>query len=192
MSINSLVTKLEKIHNLQSNPTTYLSKRLLDYTKKVLVDRIFGQGLNSSLASIGQYSTSPFTIYQKGISQNEFRSEFGYTKYKDDQVFFALAKSSTAKTARVKGGTKQLRELQNLQTSYVDLVYTGDLMNSIQVKAQGNVISIFIGDDENINKMSWLENHFGSSIFALNISEIQDIKAETARNIHLFVQQVLQ
>lgn len=189
VNLTSLILKLERLKSLTSNQnTTYLSNRLLNNIERIVKDRIFDRGLDSSFNKIGAYSTEAFKLSKIPADPNAFQFYSKKTKSASsdwDSIYNSLK-------GKAEGGTVQLRQAQNLQTFFVDLTYTGKLKNSIRVRALGNIIEIYISGSVNVEKMAWAESHFNKDIFSLNAIELNDIQSLTSRNLRLFIRDILQ
>lgn len=188
VKLTTLLAKLERLKSLTSDQkATYLSTRLLNNIERIVKDRIFVEGLDSSFRQIGTYSTRAFKLSKIPADPDTFYSNSKKTKsaVSDwDSIYSSLK-------GKAEGGTVELRSAQGLQTAFVDLTYTGKLKNSIKVRALGNIIDIYIAGSVNADKMNWLENHFGTTIFDLHPSELNEITNLTIRNLRIFIRDIL-
>ena len=186
----------EKIDRLKSDDKPLRDATVAAHAK--MAQRIFEGGKDSSEGSIGSYSTKP--IYLKelkdpiggfgkkkepyGISPrnskglNPKRGKAGNTEFK------------TTDRARITSyfeGWKGFREVQGLETSVVNLNYTGDMRsdfsrpieNLAPFKVANNEYVFRFSRDMNNKKARGNEEHFKKTIFKLSKEE-RDLFFSTA------------
>jgi hypothetical protein len=71
------------------------------------------------------------------------------------------------------GSWKKRREAEGRQTGYVDLQFSGELFQSIDLGVDGNQLLIGFKNDRN-RIAGYLEENYGRAIFTVSESEIQE------------------
>lgn len=140
-------------------------------------NRIFIQGKAADDSKIGNYSTKPLVV-SKGafVNKSAFKQSSRTNKKGSTRPLYIKFKNAKKATPVMvlPGGYKQLKSIQNLQSGYVDLVYSGRTQRS------------FIGSLRKFGRYGWAavlrgnkaaergvlnENKFGKKIFALTKEE---------------------
>lgn len=124
--------------------------------------RIFNIGNASDESKIGEYSTKPMLTGAKGFRTASDASAFFAQKQKWKTV--KTTKGNQA-LAEVEGGYKQFRELNKLQSNYVDLDFKGDLKFSIVVGELNGQKVLGFNSQVQADKAGKLEAHFKKVIF---------------------------
>jgi len=131
------------------------------------VIRIFEAGGASNGSEIGQYSSSPTLV-----GSSSFK-----TKRAANKIFGSKAKRAEQEWRKVQGhnlvllpgGYKEIRKLEGLETSFVNLRFTNNLQSDFRSaiqKLKPNRYVTGTNRKENGEKREWLEEHFGKEIFA--------------------------
>lgn len=134
--------------------------------------RIFTRGLASNGRGIGQYSTKPMLVGAKSFITNDGRNK-AFSKRNIKQSKWRTVRTAKGNRAllELKGGYKAFRKLNGRQNSKVDLEFTSDLRNSIQVGTNGGDLVLgFIEDKQRIIAEAQQER-FKKDIFGLSRSE---------------------
>ena len=122
--------------------------------------RLFGQGVKGDGTKTGRYSTKPMYA-----SKSAFRNTGGFKpqgkvgkgKKKNGQPY---------KSMYLPQGYKQLRSVQGLETTFVDLQYTGDLFTDFsKLKIVNDSVVAGVSREINKKKISGLSKRFGNSLF---------------------------
>lgn len=122
--------------------------------------RIIRRGLRTDGTKIGTYSESPFYAGAKAFivkSKNTRLGKTGLKKFKNGNAH---------KTTYLAAGYKQLRQVQGRENSFVNLEYTGSMMNDLKVGNSGNSIVIGFTSEKESKKRKGLEKKYNGSIFA--------------------------
>ena len=124
--------------------------------------RIFNIGNASDETKIGEYSTKPMLTGSKGFRTVSDAAAFFNKKQKWKTV--KTAKGNQA-LAVVDGGYKEFRELNKLQSNYVDLEFKGDLKFSIVIGEINGQKVLGFNSEVQAEKAHKLESHFKKVIF---------------------------
>lgn len=122
--------------------------------------RIIRQGLKTDGTKIGKYSETPFYAGPKAFivkSKNKKTGKTGKSKFKNGK---------SHKTMYLETGYKQLREVQGRESSFVNLEYTGSMMNDYKVGRDGNDIVVGFTNIEESKKRKANDERFDGPIFA--------------------------
>lgn len=122
--------------------------------------RIFNDGLAADGSRIGQYSTKPGNYGEKSFI-----------------VRSAFKPPPNRKTVHIPTGYKGLRQLNGRQVGYVDLSYTGSLMQSIRTVVGASGAIVAIEDEKEIAIAEGNEERYGKQIFIAGEREEQAIIA---------------
>lgn len=126
METKEYISRLEEL-GVQGNAlhmvVTPHAKKLLSRIKK----RIFTEGINSAGQQIGNYSTEPIYATRKQFAKPGAFVPTGETRYLSTTQRRGRTVNTTrkVKTMYLPAGYKQLRDVQGMQTNYVDLKYRG-------------------------------------------------------------------
>lgn len=134
--------------------------------------RIFNEGKRTDGSSIGEYSTKDTLVGAKSFRNTGNANAFFES---DDLGWVNIKGRSLAKLA---GGYKKLRELQGLETNFVNLDYRGNVKNSLDVgTVNGNVV-IGLNNSKTVAIVEGLDGKYGQ-VFYPQQQEI-DIGVELA------------
>lgn len=115
--------------------------------------------------NIGDRLVPSIRLKQTGVKRNP-------SKYKRYSLVKTGNKMESRKSMYLKEGYKELREIQGLQTAFVDLKYSGSLANSYQSEQDGQSVVLGLTDNINAVKRERLENKYDNVFYATE-SEIQ-------------------
>lgn len=125
--------------------------------------RIFNIGNASDETKIGEYSTKPMLTGAKGFRTASDASAF-FSQKKKKWVTVKTGSGNKA-LAVVEGGYKMFRELNQLQSNYVDLDFKGDLKFSIVIGELNGQKVLGFNSVVQFEKAKKLEAHFKKVIF---------------------------
>lgn len=132
--------------------------------------RIIRRGLKTDGTKIGKYSEKPFYASPKLFivkSKNKLTGKTGKKKFKNGK---------THKTMFLATGYKQLREIQGRESGFVNLEYTGSMMNDYKVGRSGNDIVIGFTNIEESKKRKANDERFDGPIFAASVDDMAKYK----------------
>jgi hypothetical protein len=129
--------------------------------------RIFFLGLDTSGASIGQYSVNPFYINPLRLTT----VSAGGVKPQGKNGQSVFKNGNPHKTKYLTQGYKELRDLTGRQSNTVDLNFSGSLFQSIKVTESGSVSAITYTNDEMANIMVFNEDRFAKDISTVSNEE---------------------
>ena len=132
--------------------------------------RIFNDGKASDNSKIGEYSTKPMFVGRKGWIRADAAEAFFKEKHEWRKVNTKKGKKTLA---LLEGGYKHFRELNGLQTDFVNLEYTTDLKFSIIVGEYNGQKVLGFNSDEQFLKAQGLEKHFKKIIFEPTQEEME-------------------
>jgi hypothetical protein len=123
-----------------------------------LLRRIFNQGRAADGTKIGKYDD---TKKQKFLS---------------DKARPSLNKRQQKKLDAAEDGVtyKELRELRGLQTEYVDLQFTGELFESLQIGVRSGKLVFGFTNPQRSKVAGYLEDKYGKRIFIMSAKERQE------------------
>lgn len=163
---------LNKIKSLRSEIPNRLQEQVYseisESITKSLKYRIFTKGLDSNETEIGEYS-------QKSISATQ-------DKFVKKSAFVPTSKSG--KTMQLKGGYKELKQVQGLKSENVNLVYSGDLRKSVQSNTMQNGFEIGFTSVDEAEKAKKIEDKYGKTIFRLSENEILKLNKSVLAEIN--------
>lgn len=166
---------IKKITSLKSSIPKSLSEEVypdvIETTVNSLKKRIFTNGLDSKGSDIGTYSEEPISASKKAFIK---KSSFSAT-------------SKSGKTMKLKSGYKELKQVQGLKSEKVNLVYSGDLKESVTAQKKGTGYAIGFSDKNNSEKAENLEKKYNKNIFQLSEDEKLKMKQRVAtalRKLH--------
>lgn len=145
----------------------------------LLKKRVFNDGKATSGAKIGSYSTTPGYYGSETFIKK--------SKFKPGGNPEAKRKKKNPITMYIGSGYSGLRTLNGRQTGYVDLQYSGDLFESIQVSTDAGspVLKIISSKEADISE--GLEERFGKTIFELSGAERTEVKKDMGNQIQKIV-----
>jgi hypothetical protein len=173
MALESIAERLLALKAIAQDPNT--QKRVSQAAAfRVIAEykiRIFVDGLATDLQPIGQYSFTSFYINPNspqlfGVSSSAIKpaGKTGQTTFKN---------GNPHKTKYLADGYSELRNLTGRQNQYVDLNFSGSLLQSIKVVEEGNVTKVAYTIASQADKMVWNETRFGKDISTVSEPEQQ-------------------
>jgi hypothetical protein len=146
-------------------------------THMKVAGRIFADGKAADDSKIGNYSTKPLIVskkafYNKAAFKQSTRPNKGGGS-RPMYIKFPNAKKATPVMV-LPGGYRQLKQIQNMQSWYVDLVYSGRtrkaFLGSLRKFGRYGWAAVMRGT-KTAEKAVLNENKFGKKIFALTKEE---------------------
>lgn len=95
-----------------------------------MMRRIFNEGKRTDGGQIGQYSTKKMLVGASSFRNKTAANRF-FSKKNKKELEWVYYKNRAL--AVMKGGYKELREIQGLESNYVNLQYRDNLINSIDI-----------------------------------------------------------
>lgn len=146
-------------------------------THFMVATRIFSEGKAADDGKIGNYSTKPLIVSKKAFAKKAaFKQSQRPNKGGGSRpmyIKFPNAKKATP-VMILPGGYRQLKQIQNLQSWYVDLVYTGRtrkaFISSLRKFGRYGWAAVMRGT-KTAEKAVLNENKFGKKIFDLTPKE---------------------
>jgi len=140
--------------------------------------RLFGKGVNGNEQKTGRYSTKPMYA-----SKSQFRNT-GAFKPQGKTGKGKKKNGQPRKSMYLPMGYKQLRSTQGLETSFVDLQYTGDLFtDSSKLKVVKDTVVASVSRDINAKKIEGLTKRFGAATFKHTDAEREFFKTEAQKRL---------
>jgi len=175
MTISDYAKMLEQLkadaetQNLSESVMLPAANRLLGTIK----NRIVRDGLNSNNQKIGDYSTTPIYVSKEQFVKKGSFKPLGKGGFKGERIVERKLKSGAIKrsikktkpqTMYLENGYKQLREIQGMDISKINLKYSGDLIiNNYKIATKGKTtILLGITTEEDAKKREGLEARFGA------------------------------
>lgn len=178
-------------------------------------NRIVKEGRNSQDNTIGQYSTkpiyaSPEQFVKKGAFNPQGKNNINGLTLGDRLIptvrtktnnttknptrynkFSVVKPNYTArKTMYLSNGYKELRDIQGLETQFMNFKYRGDLINSYQMQKTTEAVLLGLTDELSVKKREGLENRFGNTFYATQ-EETDNYIAKTNFLLRRLTQQFL-
>ena len=185
-SITVLLRSIAKVINANNKRIQLVALKDLEGRYKL---RIFNKGLGSNGRNIGKYSTKDILIGRssfpfKGAGQKVLGS-------KKKRAALKWVTLGGRRLAVLPGGYKKIRELSGRQTSKVDLEFTSDLRNGIQIGNNGNdLVFGFIKDLQRL-KAEGNEGRFNKPIFSVSKIEEKAIEKAVVREIDKLISKLI-
>ena len=201
MDINELNQKLdslvEDVNQNIGNTMVQIGSEALVYIR----DRVMNSGINAEGQKYEPYSTKPMLVGCSGFKNKSDCSRlFGKKKNKElrwvtlggsryEQFLEASAGGSgdIKRLAVLEGGYKKFRELNGLQSGFVDFAFSGRMWENIKIKSDqsehsNGVVRIGATTDEDNKKLEGNTRRKGD-ILKLSANEIESIRKSFAVNI---------
>jgi len=159
MNLNDYLKKIENYkRELPEKLSNEIYPKAIEKATRSLKLRIFTRGLDANGNEIGNYSTKEIIV-----SKNVFVKPSAFKPQRNK------------KAMKLVNGYKELKQIQNLKSEKVNLVYSGKLKNSLQ--SNKNIIGFTDSKESEIARNN--ENRYGKTIFGLS----DDEKLKLSRNI---------
>ena len=154
-----------------------------------LRQRLFQKGIKGDGSKTGNYSTEPMYA-----SKKQFKKTGGFRaqgKNAGKTASGKLAKGTKKKkdgTERksmyLAGGYKELRQVQGMETGFVNLQYNGDLFTDFtKLTVQKDSVVVKVSRGINEKKIDGLTKKYGSSTFKHSKEEREFLKKEVQKNL---------
>ena len=164
MDIKDYINKVNNLKNdLPNRLQNEVYPQVIETTLNRFKTRIFIKGLDSNGNEIGSYSEKPISVPKKAFVK---KSSFAPS-------------SKSGKTMGLKNGYKELKEVQGLKSEKVNLVYTGDLKESVTAQKKGTGYAVGFSDKNNSKKANQLEQKYSKDIFQFS----EDEKLKMTQNL---------
>ena len=191
MDLNELNQRLDRLvedvnQNL-GNTMVQIGSEALVYVR----DRVMNSGINTEGQKYEPYSTKPMLVGCKGFKNKGNCSRvFGKEKNKDLKWVTLDRTNNEGKKIRLavlEGGYKEFRNLNDLQSGFVDFAFSGRMWSNIKIKSDpsehsNGVVRIGATTDEDNKKLEGNTRRKGD-ILKLSAREIDNIKNSFAVNI---------
>lgn len=191
MDINELNQKLdslvEDVNQNIGNTMVQIGSEALVYIR----DRVMNSGINAEGQKYEPYSTKPMLVGCKGFKNKANCSRvFGKEKNKDLKWVTLDRTNNEGKKIRLAvldGGYKEFRQLNDLQTGFVDFSFSGRMWANIKIKSDqsehsNGVVRIGATTEED-NKILEGNTKRRGDILKLSKNEIESIRKSFAVNI---------
>lgn len=198
MDINELNQKLD---NLVEDANQNMGNTMVQIGSEALVyvrDRVMNSGINAEGQKYEPYSTKPMLVGCKGFKNKANCSRvFGKEKNKDLKWVTLERKNVEGKKIRLAvldGGYKEFRNLNDLQTGFVDFAFSGRMWANIKIKSDqsehnSGVVRIGATTEEDNKKLEGNTKRRGD-ILKLSKNEIESISKSFAMNIEQSIEKV--
>jgi len=210
MLLNQLDETLNNLYNVIANQAeeqlTVIGAVAMQAS---MLKRIFERGQATSGAGIAsKYSSSPTRYEKKDFkkSPSAFQPigkktliDIKTTSKGSKNVLKATVKvakgapkpAATIKTMYLKGGYKMLRQVQGLQTNFVDLHVSGSLLTSIKLYTERKKVQIRITSQNEVAKSENIEKLYKKDIFKPSAQDKQAAENAISDEIALILQKSL-
>ena len=198
MDINELNQKLdslvEDVNQNIGNTMVQIGSEALIYIR----DRVMNSGINAEGQKYEPYSTKPMLVGCSGFKNKANCSRvFGKEKNKDLKWVTLDRTNNEGKKIRLAvldGGYKEFRNLNDLQTGFVDFAFSGRMWANIKIKSDqsehsNGVVRIGATTDEDNKKLEGNTRRKGD-ILKLSANEIESISKSFAMNIEQSIEKV--
>lgn len=197
----TLIDYQMKLNGLAAAEARLLTERgfIVAATRMVasINQRIIRRGQASDGGKIGAYS-SKAGYYGKNafVKKSSFKAQ-GQRGFKGEKVVYNQKKGTakivkkTPKTMFLSGGYKQLREVQGRESNFVNLEYTGSLMNDLKVGTSASSVVIGFTSEAESKKRHALEKKYGKKIFSGSKDDFQKYNDALTLETKTIVKQLL-
>lgn len=177
--INDKIRSLDIVNKVVFPVATQMSR--------LFTERVFDKGIGGDNSQIGIYSTKPLYASKKafrnagsfkGQGKNAVKSENGKlakgSKKKKD--------GSLRKSMYLTGGYKELKSIQGLESSFVNLTYRGDLRRGLKLATEKDIVILKVAG-LNEKKVDGLTDKYGADTFKHTKEEKEFFKKEIQRKL---------
>lgn len=119
MKLNTYIKILQTQSRLLVDRVNPINAETAAQTQKEYANRIFEKGMKSDDSQLGSYNTRKTRYYRHNFLP------MNYNKFKP--TAFSKVRGGGVKPYMILNGYKQLKDIQGLKSSYVNLTYTGRL-----------------------------------------------------------------
>jgi hypothetical protein len=164
MTVREYADRLNELYTFVGGDITDLvilspaTKMLREIKRRVVQD-----GANTSLEPLGNYSTKPISVTKdKFINKSVFSptdTVSSTIKYKVGDK--TRKRKVEKKTMYLRNGYKELRDIQGLQTAFIDLKYSGKMVRAFKLAKGENAILMGITTQRSAKVYKDLVRRFG-------------------------------
>ena len=187
MTVQEYTDRLNSLYTLVGGDLADLA--ILPPATKLLREikrRVVQDGANTNLEPIGNYSTKPISVTKdQFINKGAFAptdTVTGVIRYKVGDK--TRKRKVEKKTMYLRNGYKELRDIQSLQTAFIDLKYSGKMVRAFQLRKGQNEFLMGITTERSAKVYRSLLNRFGQFYQPTQIESkkyIDDVSFLTAR-----------
>ena len=123
MKLDAYIKTLQAQKRLLVDRVNPINAETAAQTQKEYANRIFDKGLKSDESQLGSYNTRKTRYYRHNFLPSN------YSRFKP--TAFAKVRGAGVKPFMILNGYKQLKDIQGLKSSYVNLTYTGRLKSNM-------------------------------------------------------------
>jgi hypothetical protein len=150
--------------------------------------RVFQRGIDGNDSKIGSYSTTPMYATKATFKGGGFSPQGKNAKKTSSGKLAKGSKNKSGgevrKSMYLPGGYKQLRQVQGMETSFVNLQYTGLLFTDFsKLVVTGTEVDLKVGTKESADKIQWLSDKYGKETFKHTKSEREFFKQEVTKKL---------
>ncbi len=167
----------ERIKNIKA---ASLMESVVAKVQTAMEKRIFEDGASGNGQKLGTYSTKPMYATKKQFAKTSAFKPQGKTGGKG-----TFKNKRTRQSMYLAQGYKQLKQVQGLQSNFVNLEYTGALRKAFKAKPQTNAqqVTLGIGGKQSDKKLAALKAKYGTDIFKPTTAERNVVAAELKKKI---------
>jgi hypothetical protein len=152
--------------------------------------RLFDKGVGGDNKDLGEYSSTPAYFSKKQFKRTGAFKAQGKKTERAKQVSQTTRKKKLAEgnsyqrtSMFLPFGYKQLRAIQGMETSFVNLTYSSDLRNDFASKLaiEGDTVVLKLSRGINKGKVAWLSDKYGTETFKHTKEEKEFFKTETTK-----------
>lgn len=169
MSLQALIEQIDTVI-LSSDRA---NAQAANAARRVMYQRVFEQGKKADGTKIGQYSTKSTLIGDSSFLTKGAAQKVLGSKAKRKKLPWVTLKGGQ-RLAELQGGYKKIRDLEGRQTSFIDLLYSGNLSNDLQAIPNENGFDLGFFRVDSVAKVVGNESRFGD-IFSLSEEEIEKV-----------------
>lgn len=188
------IQRLHTMYGVQGNLVSMVLQKPAYELLKSIKRRIQKEGQNSDGGQIGRYSTRPIYVTRKDFAHpSAFQPDsttVTYVPYVRGGK--ARMRKQSKKTMYLPRGYKQLRDIQDMQTEFVDATYTGKTMKAYQLEMSDNEILLGLTTGKASLVRERLEAGFKARIFPATRTEIDTYKNKVNFSLERITRGVLE
>jgi hypothetical protein len=164
MTVKEYADRLNELYTFVGGDITDLvilspaTKMLREIKRRVVQD-----GANTSLEQIGNYSTKPISVTKEQFIN---KGVFNPTDIVSSTIKYKVGGKTRKRTVQKKtmflrNGYKELRDIQGLQTAFIDLKYSGKMVRAFQLAKGENAVLMGITTQRSAKIYKDLVRRFG-------------------------------
>jgi hypothetical protein len=195
MTLSELNQKLDAVVNEVTNNLGNTMVQIGNDALFTIRDRILKSGVNAEGTKYDPYSTKPMLTGCKGFKNKANCSRvFGKEKNKELKWVTLDRLNTEGKKIRLavlEGGYKQFRELNDLQSGFVDFAFSMRMWNNIKIKSDASehsagLVRIGATTEEDMKKLEGNTKRRGD-ILKLSRNEITELTNRFGQNIQQII-----